>query len=91
MILQVFYDPSRLGLDYPEIVERAARLPDPIKLGGSRLVVHIQTSPRAIDDLVELLKEMAEEKKREGFVSPEPSEIAPKGYKDVYVRAKPKP
>jgi threonine aldolase len=77
-----------LGLDYGEIAERAAQLPEPIKLGGSRLVVHIQTAPAAIDDLLALVREMAEEKKKAGFVPPEIKENLPNGsmYKDVYVR-----
>ncbi|EIN13587.1 hypothetical protein PUNSTDRAFT_58100 [Punctularia strigosozonata HHB-11173 SS5] len=84
----VFYDPSPLGLDYGEIADRAAQLPEPIKLGGSRLVVHIQTAPEAIDDFINLIRQMAEEKKQAGFVPPAIKEDLPNGsiYKDVYVR-----
>lgn len=35
----VFYDPSPLGVEYAEIVERAAGLERPLSISGSRLVV----------------------------------------------------
>lgn len=75
-----------MGISYPELVERAAALPNPLKLGGSRLVVHIQTSEAAVDDLIALIRELAEEKKQAGFVAPaeEPSTSL---YSNVYVRA----
>ncbi|KDQ54723.1 hypothetical protein JAAARDRAFT_196140 [Jaapia argillacea MUCL 33604] len=89
----VFYDPTPLGVDYSEIVERASKLPDPIKLAGSRIVVHIQTSPQAVEDFINVIRELAEEKKKAGFV---PSSVKPKAnghiYKDIYVRGvKPPP
>jgi len=39
-------------------------------VGGSRLVVHIQTEDRAVDDLLALVRTIAEEKKAAGFVPP---------------------
>jgi len=60
----VFYDPTPVCLDYNEIAERASSLPDPLVLGGSRLVVHIQTSEAAVDDFLTLVKELADEKKK---------------------------
>lgn len=57
-----------MGLAYEEIREQAAALPEPILLGGSRLVLHIQTSEQAVDDLLNLLFEMAAAKKAAGFV-----------------------
>ncbi|KAF8499463.1 pyridoxal phosphate-dependent transferase [Gautieria morchelliformis] len=96
--LQVFYNPTPIGLDYMEIMERAALLPDPIKVGGSRLVVHIQTSPEAVDDFINLLKNMADEKKA---IQPNGSTEEPPveggadrpstDYRDVYVRVRGKP
>jgi threonine aldolase len=83
----VFYDPSPIGLDYGEIADRAAKLPDPIMLAGSRLVVHIQTSQAAVDDFLKLIRELAEEKKKAGFVpSPKPNQNGI--FKDIYVRRK---
>ncbi|KAF9014948.1 pyridoxal phosphate-dependent transferase [Cyathus striatus] len=72
-----FYDPSPLGITYDEIAERASALPEPLVLGGSRLVVHIQTSETAIDDLLN-------EKKKSGFVRPENG--VNRAFADVYVR-----
>jgi threonine aldolase len=95
--MQVFYDPSSIGLDYSEIMERAALLHDPIRVGGSRLVVHIQTSSEAVNDFVTLLRNMAEEK----VILPnrEPTTKAASGgtngsiadYTSVYVRVRGKP
>lgn len=81
----MFYDPTPIGLDYNEIAERANQLPRPLFLGGSRLVVHIQTSESAVDDFLALINELAEEKKRAGFMKPNlPTEQ--KVHKDIYVR-----
>ena len=60
-------------------------MPEPLFLGGSRLVVHIQTTESAIHDFLAVVRELAEEKKRAGFVNPEPSQLNGV-YKDVYVR-----
>ncbi|KAG6891408.1 hypothetical protein C0992_007187 [Termitomyces sp. T32_za158] len=86
----VFYDPSPIGLDYNEIAERASKLPSPLFLGGSRLVVHIQTSESAVDDFLALISELAEEKKRAGFIKPD-SLTEQKVHKDIYVRRVAKP
>jgi threonine aldolase len=47
-------------------------------------VVHIQTSESAIDDFLAVVRELAEEKKKAGFVKPPPQQNGV--YKDVYVR-----
>ena len=60
--MKVFYDPSALGLDLAEVDARAKQLADPISLEGDRLVVHIQTSEKAIDDFLALLRLMIKEK-----------------------------
>ena len=65
---QVFFDPSTIGVEYGEVVRRAATLPDPITLSGSRLVVHIQTSSEAIDDFLQLIDVLRGEKMNEGFM-----------------------
>lgn len=68
-LMQVFFDPSTIGVVYEEVERRAATLPDPITLNSSRLVVHIQTSGETIDDFVRLIEELRDEKAKEGFVS----------------------
>ena len=90
ILIKVFYDPAPLGLTYAEIVTHAAELPNPIKLGGSRLVVHIQTSDEAVDDFLALIGDLASEKQRKGYVAPtkaelEESETTP--FSNIYVRA----
>lgn len=85
---KVFFDPAPLGISYVEIVTRAAELPNPIRLGGSRLVVHIQTAPEAVEDLLELIREIAEEKKKSGYVAPEEVDTNGAPFSNIYVRAK---
>jgi len=86
----IFYDPSTVGLTYDEIAGRASDLPEPLVLGGSRLVLHIQTSESAVDDFLSVVRQLAEEKKAAGFVNPEPTANGTKTYKDIYVRRVPK-
>ena len=83
--IKVFYDPSTVGVSYEEISERAGNLPSPIKLYGSRIVVHIQTSEEAVYDLLSVIRELAEEKKAAGFIR-NTKEDATGVYRDVYVR-----
>lgn len=89
-VSQVFFDPAPIGIEYDELILRAAALPDPIKLFGSRLVCHIQTSPAAVQDLLELIRTIADEKKAAGFV-PKPVANGTNGatkptYGDISVR-----
>ncbi|KAF7320235.1 Beta-elim-lyase domain-containing protein [Mycena kentingensis (nom. inval.)] len=86
----IFYDPASIGATYDEIAERAKALPEPLVLGGSRLVVHIQTSDAAVDDFLSVVRNLAEEKKAAGFVPPEASSANGDIYRDVYVRRVPK-
>ncbi|KAF8624891.1 hypothetical protein AX15_005759 [Amanita polypyramis BW_CC] len=81
----IFYDPSSVGLSYGEITQRAAALPEPIILRGSRLVLHIQTSEEAVNDLLNLVSEMAKEKKLAGF-SGSNAPANGNGQKKIYVR-----
>jgi threonine aldolase len=47
-------------------------LPEPITLRpASRLIVHIQTTEEAVDDLLALFRKIAQEKKDAGFAPPE--------------------
>jgi len=82
----IFFDPSPLGIDYPELVQRAEALPNPILIGGSRLVVHIQTTQAAVDDLLGLLRTMAEEKKAVGFVYSPQANGTTNG--NIYIRSR---
>ncbi|KJA25961.1 hypothetical protein HYPSUDRAFT_133631 [Hypholoma sublateritium FD-334 SS-4] len=84
----IFYDPTPIGVTFDEIGNRGSALPEPLFLGGSRLVVHIQTSEAAVDDLLGVVRVLAEEKRAAGFVKPEGQ--AESAFKDVYVRRVPK-
>jgi hypothetical protein len=55
----LWIDPLPLGFDIWALVERAKA--EGLRMGGSRLVIHIQTSQQACDDLVSLVKTMKEE------------------------------
>lgn len=66
--MQVFFDPSTIGIEYEEVVDCAAALPLPIILSGERLVVHIQTTTEAIDDFLQLMRELRDKKMKEGLV-----------------------
>ncbi|KAF5382949.1 hypothetical protein D9757_006308 [Collybiopsis confluens] len=79
----VFYDADSIGATYDEIAERGAALPEPLFLGGSRLVLHIQTTESAVDDFIKLIATIAEEKRKAGFVK---SKVQGNGHRDVYVR-----
>jgi threonine aldolase len=68
MIRQIFYDPSPVGVTYDEIAERGSALSEPLFLRGSRLVIHIQMSDAAVDDFLDLVRQLAEEKRKAGFV-----------------------
>ncbi|KAG1908419.1 pyridoxal phosphate-dependent transferase [Suillus fuscotomentosus] len=80
----LFYDPSTIGIEYWEIIDRAAALPNPIGLTGSRLVIHIQTSPEAVEDFLSLIKTLKEEKAQAGIV---PLAVNSNGMRNVYIRA----
>lgn len=62
----MFYDPSPLLISYDEIADKARSLSEPLFLSDSRLVVHFQTSERAIDDFLDLLEQLSKEKKAGG-------------------------
>jgi threonine aldolase len=84
---KVFYDPSSVGINYAEVAERAGKLPKPLSLLGSRLVVHMQTSEEAIADFLGVIRSLAEEKKSAGFVRPV-GKAGNSSYKDMYAPMK---
>ncbi|KAF8895042.1 pyridoxal phosphate-dependent transferase [Gymnopilus junonius] len=84
----IFYDPSPLGITYDEIGDRGSALSEPLFLGGSRLVVHIQTSEAAVDDFLNIVRQLSEEKRAAGWVRPQNHVNG--DVKDVYVRRVPK-
>lgn len=55
----VFFDAAPLGLSFDKVKAALAALDEPITLGSNRLVVHHQTSPRAVEDLVATIKSLA--------------------------------
>ncbi|KAH6917616.1 threonine aldolase [Coprinopsis sp. MPI-PUGE-AT-0042] len=84
----IFYDPRPIGVSYDEIADRGMALDEPLILGGSRLVVHFQTSEEAVDDFLAIVKGLAQEKRDSGFVPQVGSAGA--AFKDVYIRRAPK-
>ncbi|KAL1707660.1 pyridoxal phosphate-dependent transferase [Schizophyllum commune] len=84
----VFYDPAPIGTTYDEIADRASELEEPLVLGGSRLVVHIQTTPEAVQDFLSIVRSLKEEKAQAGFVPS--ADILASAPTDVYVRRMPK-
>ncbi|KAH8835373.1 pyridoxal phosphate-dependent transferase [Flagelloscypha sp. PMI_526] len=63
----VFY--GKQGVLFSEIKERLANLPEPIQQNGSRIVVHFQNTPQAIEDFLVTVRTLVEEKKKLGLVA----------------------
>jgi len=76
-----------VGTTYAEVAERAEKLPEPLSLAGSRLVVHIQTTEKAINDFLRVIQRLAEEKRAAGFVRPV-EQTGHGSYKDMYAHLK---
>lgn len=55
-----------------------------MSLAGSRLVLHIQTAEQAVDDLLGVFRDLAQEKKAAGFVKPV-AKAETRPYKDKYL------
>ncbi len=51
-------------------------------------MLHIQTAEQAVDDLLGVLRDLAQEKKAAGFVKPAAKAENRTSYKDQYVRRK---
>ncbi|KAG6371653.1 pyridoxal phosphate-dependent transferase [Boletus reticuloceps] len=83
----LFYDPSPIGVEYWEIVERAAALEKPINLNGSRIVMHIQSSPQAVEDFLDLVRTLKEEKAKAGWTPDQAPRKKQNTFRDVYVKA----
>ncbi|KAF8640347.1 hypothetical protein AX17_000019 [Amanita inopinata Kibby_2008] len=86
----IFYDASSVGLNYGEITDRASALPNPLFLRGSRIVVHIQTTEEAVNDLLDLIRQMAEEKKAAGFVRQQTGQTNGNAFRNVLLRRRSK-
>ena len=86
--MKIFFDPTTVGVTYEEISERASQLDPPLKLSGSRIVIHVQTSDEAVNDLISVVRKLAEEKRAAGFVftPPEAAGTGGQGYRNVYYR-----
>ncbi|KAI6045117.1 pyridoxal phosphate-dependent transferase [Pisolithus marmoratus] len=82
----LFYDPSMIGVEYWEVVERAARLPKPICLNGSRLMMHIQTADEAVEDFLGLMRQLKEEKARAGWRGQQGVVPGRGKHRDVHIR-----
>jgi len=66
----VFIDPSPIGIEIDELCSRALEELQ-IRLSGARLIVHIQVSPEAVDELVGLVGRMKEASSGTGSASEE--------------------
>lgn len=53
----VFFDPSPIGVALQDVKDAAKERG--IKVGSNRLVVHHQTSPEAVDELVDVVRALA--------------------------------
>lgn len=84
---QLFYDPSTIGVEYWEIVEGAAALEKPIKINGSRIVMHIQTSPEAVEDFLDLMRMLKEEKAKAGWTPEQAPPRKQNPFREVYIKA----
>ena len=59
----IAFDTTPLGFSHVELAERAKKEPVPIKLSpNSRMVLHFQTAPEAVDLLIDLVKRMKQER-----------------------------
>lgn len=56
----VFFDPAPAGINLEQVAAALAALPDPITIGANRLVLHHQTSPQAVEDFIQVVKDLAE-------------------------------
>ena len=70
----MWFDAAHLGVSVKEVVQACRDHPDPIHLYGERLVVHVQTTPEAIEDIIQIFIRLIEEKKAAGFV-PDPATL----------------
>ena len=61
-LLQLFYDPLPVGVTHEEITQKASQLPEPISLAGARVVLHIHTTKAAVDDLLSIIRTLADQR-----------------------------
>jgi threonine aldolase len=58
---KVFFDSHGIGIDLDAITARLRTLSPPITVMRSRLVMHHQTDPRAVEEFIEEVKNMRRE------------------------------
>ncbi|KAI5474688.1 threonine aldolase [Pseudohyphozyma bogoriensis] len=74
----VWIDTVPLGFEISTLIAKAKE--SGVRLGGSRLVIHHQTSPDAVEKLVEAVKALKEEYKHQALVVSEEEEKMWKGF-----------
>jgi threonine aldolase len=52
-----------MGIALKDIIERGAALPNPYILNGNRVVIHHQTDPQALQDLLSVIHQLQGERK----------------------------
>ncbi|EIW72663.1 threonine aldolase [Tremella mesenterica] len=57
----VFFDPTSIGLNMTDIINRLESLPQPIRIRGERCVIHHQTSPQAVEEFIDTVARMKSE------------------------------
>ena len=72
----MFFDPTPLGLTLDAVMARLKALPQPVLVMRERCVLHHQTSPQAVEDFVQCVREMKEEKAAGGHPEKEGEELS---------------
>ena len=63
----MFFNPESIGLTLEEVHARLQNLPEPITGGmRERTVIHHQIHPQAVEDFIDTLRIMKEEKEKGG-------------------------
>lgn len=54
-------DLASMGVRIEDVIARGARLPSPFNLNGNRVVIHHQTDPQALQDLLSVIRQLKAE------------------------------
>lgn len=76
----ILYDPTTIGVRTDEVKRRCLELPEPITLRDERLVVHLQTTEKAVEDLLAVIKQLKEEKSAAHVNGDSKSKLKASGY-----------